>query len=147
MEPLSVRARIDRLRSAHAPIHGRSRCPAANGTRSCRTTWEIPATLNALPWSLDTSPNRIGVRNRPARLDPAAEQTAAATLPPAIEVNAIEDCTVEGSTQTNSTPNQSDRGSAGQVRWLLDKCGWGAVVAGALRAAKSSSMSSRTALS
>ena len=35
----------------------------------------------------------------------------------------------------------------GQVRWLLDKCGWGAVVAGALRAAKSSSMSSRTALS
>ena len=37
--------------------------------------------------------------------------------------------------------------ASGQVRWLLDKCGWGAVVAGALRAAKSSSMSSRTALS
>src|SRR5438105_1399557 len=116
MEPLSVRARIDRLRSAHAPIHGRSRCPAANGTRSCRTTWEIPATLNALPWSLDTSPNRIGVRNRPARLDPAAEQTAAATLPPAIEVNAIEDCTVEGSTQTNSTPRTKLAGAAAPAR-------------------------------
>ena len=37
--------------------------------------------------------------------------------------------------------------SARQVRWLLDKCDWGAVTAGALRAAKSLSISSRIALS
>jgi len=35
----------------------------------------------------------------------------------------------------------------GQVRWLLDKCDWGAVAAGALRAAKSLSISSWIALS
>jgi hypothetical protein len=35
----------------------------------------------------------------------------------------------------------------GQVRWLLDKCDWGAAVAGALRVAKSLSISSRIALS
>ena len=35
----------------------------------------------------------------------------------------------------------------GQVRWLLDKCDWGAVAAGALRAAKAVSISSLIALS
>jgi hypothetical protein len=34
-----------------------------------------------------------------------------------------------------------------QVRWLLDKCDWGAVTAATLRAAKSLSISSRIALS
>jgi hypothetical protein len=37
--------------------------------------------------------------------------------------------------------------AVGQVRWLLDKCDWGAVAAGALRVAKSLSVSSRIALS
>jgi hypothetical protein len=55
--------------------------------------------------------SKIGVRNRLARLDPAAEQTATATLPREIEVKAIEDCTVEGRTQTNNTPDHSDCGS------------------------------------
>jgi hypothetical protein len=41
----------------------------------------------------------------------------------------------------------SMKGAAGQVRWLLDKCDWGAVAAGALRAAKSLSISSWIALS
>ena len=49
--------------------------------------------------------------------------------------------------RTKTIPIVAVTALAGQVRWLLDKCGWGAVVAGALRAAKSSSMSSRTALS
>jgi hypothetical protein len=40
----------------------------------------------------------------PARLEKVAAQTAAATLPRAIEVKAIDDCTVDGSRQRNSTP-------------------------------------------
>ena len=37
----------------------------------------------------------------------AAEQIAAATLPRAIEVKAIEDCTVEGRMHRNMTPTYS----------------------------------------
>ena len=40
----------------------------------------------------------------PMRLETDAAQIAAGTLPPAIEVKAIEDCTVEGSTDKNSSP-------------------------------------------
>ena len=46
-----------------------------------------------------------------------------------------------------SSSNNFPRVPDGQVRWLLDKCDWGAVAAGALRAAKSLSTSSRIALS
>ena len=41
----------------------------------------------------------------PTRLDAEALHKAAATLPPAIEVNAIEDCTVEGRVHRNSKPS------------------------------------------
>jgi hypothetical protein len=99
------------LRSAHRPIHGRDSWPATKGIRSCKTICWLPARLITLLCTPDTSPNKIGVRNRLARLDPAAEQTAPATLPREIEVKAIEDCRVEGRTQTNNTPDHSDCGS------------------------------------
>ena len=41
----------------------------------------------------------------PTRLDAEALHRAAATLPPAIEVNAIEDCTVEGRVHRKSRPS------------------------------------------
>ena len=44
------------------------------------------------------------MRNTPSRLETEAEQMAAATLPPAMEVNAMLDCTVEGSMHTYSIP-------------------------------------------
>ena len=40
--------------------------------------------------------------------EPDAAQIAAGTLPPAMEVKAIEDCTVEGSTHRNRMPAMSD---------------------------------------
>ena len=43
----------------------------------------------------------------PNRLDAVAAQSAAGTLPRAIEVNAIDDWTVEGSAQSRITPVQS----------------------------------------
>ena len=50
----------------------------------------------AEPSSTSTS---AGVRNTPSRLETAAAQTAAETLPRAMDVSAIADCTVDGSTQ------------------------------------------------
>ena len=48
-----------------------------------------------------------GVTTMPNRFETEALHSAAATLPRAIEVKAIEDCTVEGSTQTNIRPRIS----------------------------------------
>src|SRR3546814_18013633 len=45
-----------------------------------------------------------GVTNIPARFENEALHTAAATLPPATAVNAMEDCTVEGSNVRNRRP-------------------------------------------
>ncbi len=50
------------------------------------------------------SPTITGVRKMPITLDRVALHTAAGTLPRAMEVKAIEDCTVEGSRHRNSTP-------------------------------------------
>jgi hypothetical protein len=47
---------------------------------------------------------RTGVSTIPIRLENEALQTAAATLPLAIEVNAIDDCTVEGKQHRNIRP-------------------------------------------
>ena len=48
-----------------------------------------------------------GVRPIATRFENEAAQTAAATFPPAIDVNAIDDWTVEGSNDRNSTPTAS----------------------------------------
>ena len=52
----------------------------------------------------------------PTRLDSEAQHTAAGTLPRAIEVKAIEDCTVEGSIQRKITPSDSAGVSSGRAR-------------------------------
>ncbi len=52
-------------------------------------------------------PASSGVSRMPNRLDAVAAHSAAATLPRAIEVKAIEDCTVDGSTHSISTPAHS----------------------------------------
>ncbi len=51
-----------------------------------------------------SSQTRAGVRNTPRMFEADAETTAPATLPLAIEVNAIEDCTVEGTRDRYSRP-------------------------------------------
>src|ERR1700677_3859357 len=58
-----------------------------------------------LPWALSSNPTSAGVSTIPNMLDTEALHRAAGTLPRAIEVKAIEDCTVEGSTQTNINPS------------------------------------------
>ena len=49
----------------------------------------------------------------PSRLENEALHTAAATLPRAIEVKAIDDCTVEGSSVRNSMPVATIGGTCG----------------------------------
>jgi len=51
-----------------------------------------------------TSVASSGVTTTPARFDSDAQQSAAATLPRAIDVKAIDDCTVEGSSARNTNP-------------------------------------------
>ena len=58
-----------------------------------------------------SSPASTGVSTTPSRFEKLAAQIAAATLPPAIEVNVIEDCTVDGSAHRNSSPRCSGSGS------------------------------------
>ena len=49
-------------------------------------------------------PTSSGVRKMPSKFEAEALHTAAGTLPRAIEVKAIDDCTVDGSTHRNSMP-------------------------------------------
>lgn len=52
--------------------------------------------LPSAPCIFITSPTSSGERKIPSRLEAEAEQTAAATLPPASDVKAMADCTVAG---------------------------------------------------
>ncbi len=54
---------------------------------------------------------RSGVNTMPTRFDTEALHRAAGTLPRPMEVKAMEDCTVDGRTQTNIRPNPSSVGS------------------------------------
>ena len=63
--------------------------------------------LNPAPWAFSSRATSAGVSSMPKRLEIEAAHSAAGTLPRAIEVKAIEDCTVDGRTQMNIRP--SDR--------------------------------------
>jgi hypothetical protein len=64
----------------------------------------VPVVNAIRPVPLSRSRHSRGVTNTPMRLDADALTTAPATLPRAIEVKAIEDCTVEGSSVRYSRP-------------------------------------------
>ena len=80
-----------------------------NGTSSCITM--LPTVLHGDAAAADCdviiSPTSAGVTKIPSRLDADAAHTAAGTLPFAIDVNAIDDWTVDGSVHRNSTPAYS----------------------------------------
>ena len=59
------------------------------------------------PCAPSKSPTKSGVNPMPKRLEAVAAQSAAGTLPRAIEVKAIDDWTVEGRAQSRITPVQS----------------------------------------
>src|SRR6185312_15405656 len=92
-------------RCTQPPIQRCATCPATNGTSS-RLTISPSACQDMPPLPPDSSskPAHNGVMKMPSRLDAEAAHTAAETFPRAIEVNAIDDCTVDGRVHRNSTP-------------------------------------------
>ena len=70
-----------------------------------------PSEMPPVPVNRNTVTSN-GVSTMPIRLENEALQIAAATLPRAIEVNAIEDCTVDGRQHRNITPVYSPGVSA-----------------------------------
>src|SRR3546814_19154695 len=67
-----------------------------------------------LAWSNQTA--RRGLMKTPRKFDSDAAHNAAATLPPAIDVNAIDECTVDGIKQRSTTPAMRDDGRAPQSK-------------------------------
>ncbi|GGU74308.1 hypothetical protein GCM10010211_45200 [Streptomyces albospinus] len=80
----------------------RSNCPARNGSSSWQTIETSECAEKPPPCS--TSPARSGVTTIPTMLENDPAQIAAATLPRAMEVNAIDDWTVDGTRHRNSRP-------------------------------------------
>ena len=56
------------------------------------------------PCDFSAKPASNGVTNMPIMLEAEALQSAAGTLPPAIDVNATDACTVDGKVQRNRRP-------------------------------------------
>ena len=84
---------------------GRNNCPTMNGSSSWTTISRIcRGETVAAPVVCISSVTSTGVTKMPSMFDAEALTTAAATLPRAIEVNAMEDCTVDGSRHRYSTP-------------------------------------------
>ncbi len=96
---------------SHLPISGRHSWPAAKGSSNCAATSSSALRLKPAPCEVSSSATRAGVTTMPKRLDTEALHSAAGTLPRAIEVKAIDDCTVDGSRQTKSRPSARSGGS------------------------------------
>src|SRR5260370_35569015 len=105
IEPWSTYRSTGMPRSSEPAIHGRSNWPAMNGIRICSTISQMPFSDELEPafrfviMTLTTT----GVRKMPIRLEADALHTAAATLPLAIDVKAIDDGTEERRERTNRT--------------------------------------------
>src|SRR6201999_1721252 len=92
-------------------------CPATNGSSSCTTTSRTAvASLRAPPLVFISSTTSNGVSAIPTMFDSDALTSAAETLPRAIDVKAIEDCTVDGTRHRNSSPLYRSRFSSQGTR-------------------------------
>ncbi|MNE45373.1 hypothetical protein D3C80_1396540 [compost metagenome] len=107
------------MRATQVPIQRRTSCPATNGTSSCATIFSTASRLEPLsPSTPISSTTSNGVSTMPSRLDAAALQIAAGTLPRASEVKAMADCTVAGKAHRYSTPRYSSSPTSGRNNGL-----------------------------
>src|SRR5580704_2569193 len=98
IEPWSTLLTMPSLRSIHPPISGCNNCPQTKGTNSCNVISPTVCHADAdLTWLESIRFTASGVTKMPMILEAEALQIAAGTLPLAIDVKAIEDCTVDGS--------------------------------------------------
>src|SRR4051794_7942546 len=93
----------DLCADSQPPIRRCISWPSRNGTNNCKT---IPITEPKVIVTCEpiNSAANSGVITTPSTFDTEAELIASPTLPFAIEVKAIDDCTVDGSTAMKSTP-------------------------------------------
>src|ERR1700742_1626514 len=102
IEPRSTTPTIRLCPVTQPTSQRRHNWPSANGTSNCNTMSPTDFSDSA-PLLVDTSSAiSTGEMNTPSRLDIDAAHTAAATLPLAMDVNAMDDWTVDGSTHRNS---------------------------------------------
>src|SRR3546814_5466742 len=101
IDPRSANVNSSWLRVTQLPISGRSNCPATNGASSCSVMSRNTPNESSAPATWRSEPASTGVSTTPTMLDADAAQSAAGTVPQAIDVNAIDDCTVEGRKHTN----------------------------------------------
>src|SRR5690606_25070255 len=96
MEPRSTTVVSSLFRSIQPPISGRISCPAMNGSNNCTQILITELAPNVTPLVDKSSAAKAGVSTTPSMLETDAAQIAAGTLPRAMAVNAIDDCTVDG---------------------------------------------------
>src|SRR5690606_31846480 len=99
----------DWLRSIQAPIQGRNRWPTTKGNSSWALMFKMASSMDTLPVAeavlvSSSSCSSKGVSTMPSRLMAEAMQMAAGTLPRAMAVNAMADCTVPGRAHKYSIP-------------------------------------------
>src|SRR5690606_36015463 len=105
MEPRSTKPSALPWRRMKLPIQGCRICPSTNGASSCsRMDSSASTDIPPPPLTANNRPTSNGVRNMPKMFDADADTIAAETLPPAIEVKAMDDWTVEGRTQRKRMP-------------------------------------------
>jgi hypothetical protein len=76
-----------------------------NGSNSCTTmSRTADPSIRGAPVVCMSKTTSSGVSTTPRMFDSDALTIAAGTLPCAIDVNAIEDCTVDGTRHRNNTP-------------------------------------------
>src|SRR5690606_20846792 len=105
MEPRSKGVSRFFFERIQLPMKGCSNWPATKGRKSCSMIFQIMSNeISASPPAEKSRATRTGVRKIPRMFEVEAAHIAAGTLPPAIDVKAIDDCTVEGRTHRNKRP-------------------------------------------
>src|SRR5271166_1787180 len=105
MDPRSTTFSSTPCRVRTGAKKGRAIWPNVNGSKSCSmiSMTALPCRRGPRPVCIISSTNS-GVSTTPTMLDNEALTIAAETWPRAIEVNAMDDCTVDGTRHRNRTP-------------------------------------------
>ena len=87
-------------------VQGRENCPRMKGSNNWTITApKEPHPMGAEPVVGSRAIISNGVRITPSRFDVVAETMAPAILPPAMDVNVIDDCTVDGTSVRKASPS------------------------------------------
>src|SRR3546814_17251293 len=89
------------------------------GASNCSMMSRKMSKDRATPLAWSNQPARRGLMKTPRKFDSDAAHNPAATLPPAVDVNEIDDCTVDGIKQRRTTPPMRGDGREPDSKWEL----------------------------